>query len=430
MPDKLRILFATTEYLPWAGGIATYLGCLAPALAARGHEVHVLWCGLNGPPEETLEQGVYVHRRPYVEIRGFYRLQRHIHAPETLLRIQIGVSTYAWQRRLGIDFDVIEIPDWGAHGWVLALFHRKPILAQLHTPWALLLGPNDIPADMDSCFASAFEHFAVHCADGISSSSALLADALRGIGWLRGKEVPVIPLPIDWRALAGVGPAHESPPTVLFVGRIERLKAPETLAEALSIIRRKIPQARAVFLGSSRGERDGLPYVDWIKKSMGDGCEFVGKVGKHELVQYLNQSRVLAAPSRYDGFSMVAVEALAAGRPVVVSSATGVARLVQEIEGGDVVPPGDPQGLALALMPFLEDAGHATKTGERARAAVQTMLDPETIVAARERIYHAAIRSFAQSRAKQSLLGPSLGFLGRLKNFKPANPRILSHEAD
>jgi glycosyltransferase involved in cell wall biosynthesis len=96
---------------------------------------------------------------------------------------------------------------------------------------------------------------------------------------------------------------------------------------------------------------------------------------------------VIAVPSRYESFSYSGLEALAAGRPVVCTSATGLAEIVQGTGAGQVVPPDDPQALASGLRPYLEDAHLAARAGEKGRALAARLCSAPSVAAEREKVY-------------------------------------------
>lgn len=394
---KLKILFVLRQYPPETdGGGGSYLAAVAPALVARGHEVHILSSVPGQQVRTYLDQGVHIHRVDQVRIPGLDRLRYALAAPFTFGRIRTGISVLAHYRRLDVDFDVIEIPDWGAEGWALALVHKKPLVAQLHTPLAVISRYHTVLNKRDWAWASSLESLAVHRADVITSPTSTHLKSFYEIGWLRGRDITTIPHPVDWSRWSRALPVQASPPTVLFVGRLERAKAPELLVQAMRIIQTEIPDAKAIFVGRSIGERDGLPYLEWVRLEANKikGCEFVGQVPRNEVCRFLSISRVLAVPSHFEGYSMAAIEAMAAGRPVVVTAATGVAELVRNADAGRVVPTGDPEALAAALLPFLADPSYAMTVGERARAVTHTELDPDRIAAEREAAYRQAIVAF------------------------------------
>ncbi len=394
---RLRILFVSRNYPPeMDGGGGSYVAAIAPALVARGHEVYVLSSVPGQKASTFLDQGVHIHRVDQLRIPGLDRLRYAIAAPFTVTRIRTGLSVLAHYRRLGVDFDVIEIPDWGAEGWALALVHNKPIVAQLHTPLPVISRYHTVQNERDWAWASRLEYFAVHRADVITLPTLTHLNSFYEVGWLGGREVMAIPHAVDWYRWSHATPVQESPPTVLFLGRLEGTKSPELLVQAMRIIRRSVPNARALFVGRSIGEREGLPYLEWVKLEAHKvgGCEFVGQVPRNDVLRFLSMSRVLAVPSHFEGYCMAALEAMAAGRPVVVTEATGVAELVRKVDAGGVVPVRDPEALAAALLPFLSDVSYAAVVGERARVAVRTELDLDRIAGKREEAYRQAIAIF------------------------------------
>jgi len=386
------------EYPPetGGGGIGSYVASIAPALASLGHEVHVLSCLDAQKPSYTQREGVHIHRRGLVPIRGLGRLASTLKLKDTIRRLHTGLSAFLEYRKLGIDFDVIEHPDWNAEGWLFAFLKVRPTVAHLHTPLPLIIKYNRLPMKLDGHIASIIEHFAVKHSEVITSPSKYLANELKRLGWLRDSDIHVISYPVDLSSWKHTRPVSETSPTVLFVGRLETLKAPEILAQAITIIRKEIPQAKAVFVGRSNGKRDGLNYVEWVKKIAGDthSCQFVGHVPRSELPRFFSECRVLAIPSWHDNYPMVALESMAAGRAVVVTQNTGVMELLETTQAGKIVPSGDPNALADALRPFLADAGYAEKMGEKARNTAFGMLDPIKLAEERIKAYRKAIEVF------------------------------------
>ena len=306
-----------------------------------------------------------------------------------------AASDYLAYRRLKLKFDVIECPDWGAEGLLFALCRPSPLVVHLHTPFIVShrFDSNGTPLGRDGRMASALERYAVHRADVVTSGSQLMVKELNRLGWLRKKEVEIIPLGIDWQGWCAVKPASATGPIVLFIGRLERRKAPELLIEAIGMLRRTMPEVRAIFIGRSNGERDGVPYGEWLTglAEKAGGCEFVGEVPREVLPQYLEQARVVAVPSQFESFSLVAAEAMSAGRPVVLTESTGISELVREFGGGQVVPNGNAAALAEGLQPYLSDANLAAEVGAQGRQLVQQFCDPAVVAAQREHAYRNAI---------------------------------------
>jgi glycosyltransferase involved in cell wall biosynthesis len=375
----MRILFVSGEYPPITDGIGAYVASVTPALAARGHAVHVLSCMPGQATSDALHDGVRVHRRGELRLPGLEKVTR---APQIAARVRRAVSCWAERRRLGERFDVVEAPDWMAEGLLLG---GTPMVAHLHTPYGLVVRVSRKPLTRAVRGADRLERMAVRRAVMITAPSRLLLETLRD--WVpAGVETRVVPYPVDLDRWAGVPPVADTRPTVLSVGRLEPRKAPEVLVDAAA----ELPGAEVVFVGRSEEDRDGLPYRSWLERraaTAGVTCRFVDHVSRNELPELYAQARVVALPSLYDNFPMVGLEALASGRPVVCTDATGTAELLAGSGAGAVVPKGDAAALAAALRPFLSDTGLAAAAGREARSLVMAECSPERVAERREACY-------------------------------------------
>jgi glycosyltransferase involved in cell wall biosynthesis len=166
-----------------------------------------------------------------------------------------------------------------------------------------------------------------------------------------------------WRSEIGV---PEEAPVVLFAGKLEMKKAPDVLLNAF--LRVEDEQAHLAVVGSGPMEE-----------------ELKARAGNHSRVHFLgfqNQSRmpvvyrlgdVFVLPSRGPGetWGLAVNEAMACGRPVVVSSNVGCAPdLVDEINGA-VVPPDDADGLREVLKNVLSDSEQRRRMGERSAERIR-----------------------------------------------------------
>jgi glycosyltransferase involved in cell wall biosynthesis len=142
-------------------------------------------------------------------------------------------------------------------------------------------------------------------------------------------------------------------------------------------------------------------------RSLGVPCRFLGPTPTADMHAVYGLARVVAVPSRFENFPTVALEAMASGRPVVCSSRSGVAPLVERWGAGTVVPPDDPAALADAVEPFLASTERAAEVGKRGRGAVARELDATTVARMREGAYRKAIARHRLGRA--SCLRPAAG---------------------
>jgi D-inositol-3-phosphate glycosyltransferase len=183
---------------------------------------------------------------------------------------------------------------------------------------------------------------------------------------------------------------------VLAVGRVEPLKGSEVLVRAAATLAEHVGDVEVVLVGRSSGQREGLPYREWVRRlsaRLGAPCRFVEQIPRSELRGWYAAARVVAVPSWYDTFPMGGLEAMASGRPVVCSSGTGLAELIAGSAAGTVVPSGDPDLLARGLLPYVLDADVAWVAGQHARRLVRTACSPERIAEEREDCYREVLRA-------------------------------------
>jgi glycogen(starch) synthase len=388
----VRILFVSGEYPPITDGIGAYVAGVAPALAARGHEVSVLSCMPGQAVADELDRGVRVHRRGRVPLRALARLGLPWAIEE---RLRTAVSCRLEARRLPGRLEVVEAPDFMAEGLAFGVARPPALVAHLHTPVGLVTTTSHLPVGRTVLAADALERLSVRRAHLVTSPSAMLVERLRATGWLGERDVRVVRYPADAARWAGVRPVAASAPVVLAVGRLERRKAPEVLLEACAALAGDVAGLELVFVGRSEEERDGVPYGEWLARraaQAGVACRIVEHLPNHELAEWYGRARVVALASRFDNFPMVGLEGLASGRPVVCTDATGTAEILAGTTAGAVVPAVDAAALAAALRPYLLDAEAAARAGAEARRLVSEVCAPERIAREREAVYDAARR--------------------------------------
>jgi glycogen(starch) synthase len=409
----LRIVFVSREYPPetGGGGIGSYVETMARALAARGHEIHVLSCVPKQAFENTKRDGVYLHRRGVS--RWLPKIRRRL--PATAFRLEGAFSSYLELRNLGLDIDLVEAPDWMAEGLAVSLVGAYPTIAHLHTP-LLIVGrenPTSYEWSRDGRLAASVERFAVQRADFATSPSHLLAEDLAREGWLDHLELRVIRYPVDVRQWSSIPSPEAARQRVLAVGRLEARKAPEVLVRAAALLSPELPDLEVTFVGSS-SLRNGGSYRDWVVNlahELSVTCRFVEEVPRNELPDWYGSARVVAIPSRYDNFPYSGLEGMAAGRPLVCTEATGTAELIEGSTAGQVVPTNDPEALARALRPYLLDQARAARAGLEARSLVEQHCSPDGIAEEREACYRDVIRQWRDRRRGlrrrgKAILGP------------------------
>ena len=140
---------------------------------------------------------------------------------------------------------------------------------------------------------------------------------------------------------------------VLYVGRLEPRKGVDHLIRAMTDVQRQVPAAQLVVVGDgpSRGA-----LLD-LARARGVDVALVGRVDDDELPAYFHASDVVCAPATGgESFGVVLIEAMACGKAVVASRIEGYEALVGATDCGLLVPAGDANALAAAIVRLLADA--------------------------------------------------------------------------
>jgi glycosyltransferase involved in cell wall biosynthesis len=169
----------------------------------------------------------------------------------------------------------------------------------------------------------------------------------------------------------GVGP-----PTLLFVGRIERTsawKGVDVLLEAFALVLRELPEGRLMLVGDGdavEDHRNAAAVLGILEQT-----EFRGALRGSALVEAYQQASVFVLPSTTESEAapMSLTEAMACGRPVVASAIGGVPFMIDDGSDGLLVPPGDAEALAAACLRLLVSPELSTALGEQAHRKVKSL---------------------------------------------------------
>lgn len=159
----------------------------------------------------------------------------------------------------------------------------------------------------------------------------------------------------------------EERPVIGVIGRIDHNKGQQSLISALPRLLERCPEAMLLVIGegSERGACEALVR----RKGLATAVRFTGF--RQDVPELLAAIDVVALPSLSEGFPFVAIEAAAAGRPLVAFRTGGVPELVRHETTGLLVPPGDVAGLVDGLARVLHDANLRHRLGEQGQRHVE-----------------------------------------------------------
>jgi glycosyltransferase involved in cell wall biosynthesis len=174
-------------------------------------------------------------------------------------------------------------------------------------------------------------------------------------------------------------------PTVGMVARLAPQKGHRVLFDALPSIRATIPNVHVRLVGHEElsTTADLMAYA--LQKEIANLVDFEGF--RADIPRVMADLDVFVLPSLWEGFGLVLLEAMAAGRPVVASAVGPIPEIVVDGLTGLLVPPGDPAALAEAVIRLLRDPDLAAAYGRAGRARVERELRVDTMVAHTEALY-------------------------------------------
>ncbi|KRB04206.1 glycosyltransferase family 4 protein [Lysobacter sp. Root690] len=183
-------------------------------------------------------------------------------------------------------------------------------------------------------------------------------------------------------------PLPAAPPAdgcVCFIGRITEQKGPEAFVEAALRIRERVPDARF----EMAGDGNLLPLMRSLVRALGlsEAFSFPGFIDREQVTNLLARSRVLVMPSLSEPFGLVALEAIEAGVPVVLSRNCGLA---ERVPSALCVDPDDIDAIADAAIGLLTDPARARACASAA-AREAAELDWTRSAAALKQVYDRAL---------------------------------------
>lgn len=376
MPQRIAMLSVHTSPLDQpgtgdAGGMNVYVAELSRALARRGAVVEIFTRATSSALPETvpLDEGddrVLVHH----VLAGPYEGLDKNDLPAQLCAVTAGVLRLGATRPAGW-YDVVHAHYWlsGQVGWLAAERWDVPLVHTMHTMARVknaALAPGDSPEPPTRVIG---EEQVVAAADALVASTAEEAQDLVGMYDADPERVHVVAPGVDLstfrprsgaeraRLRAELGlPADRD--VVLFAGRIQPLKAPDVLVRALGVLAATgRPLPLLVVLGGPSGRESALRELRALAATEGvaDHVVFRPPVPRPQLARWFAAADLVAMPSRSESFGLVAVEAQAAGTPVVASAVGGLRSVVADGVSGRQVRGHDPAVWADALATTLAD---------------------------------------------------------------------------
>lgn len=452
VPHRVAMLSVHTSPLEQpgtgdAGGLNVYVVETARRLAARGVQVEIFTraTSSDAPSVMSFTDGVLVR---HVVAGPFEGLSKN-DLPGQLCAFTAGVMRVEARQEPGW-YGLIHSHYWlsGQVGWLAADRWQTPLVHTMHTMAKVknaALATGDTPEPAVRIIG---EQQVVDAADRLVANTQAEARELIGLYGAEPRRVAVVPPGADLETFTPGGPGAKAAArrrlgldpeaqVVVFVGRIQPLKAPDVLVRAVAELR-AADAARAAVTGRRAGRRlvlavlggpsgTGLEHPEELADlahalNLDDVVRFRPPVDRPALAQWYRAADLVAVPSYSESFGLVAVEAQACGTPVVAAAVGGLRTAVADTRSGILVDGHDPRVWAATLGALLDDPARRERM---ARAAVRhaASFSWDATVDALLEVYRGAVHDH---RRQLSDLGDlevlSAGSIGSLARREPAVP--------
>jgi glycogen synthase len=401
----MRVLMVSWEYPPVVvGGLGRHVHALATRLATIGHDVVVLSRRPAGTDAET-------HPTTDEVVEGV----RVVAVAEDPAHLEFERDLVAWTLAMGHALlragltrldgwrpDVVHAHDWlVAHAAIaLADVLGVPLVATIHaTEAGRHAGWLSAPLSRQ---VHSMEWWLAQRADSVITCSSAMRDEVAEIFDLDAGPDGTAPItvlhngiePGGWSIAARHASrtraryAPDGAPLLLYFGRLEYEKGVQDLIAALPRIRRAHPGTRLLVAGTGTAVEMLVEATraHRVRRSV----TFLGHLPDGELPAAVAAADAVVLPSRYEPFGIVALEAAAAGAPLVASTAGGLGEVVVDGRTGVSFAPGDVPGIAKAVHRVLSDPVAAHVRARAARERLAADFDWTAIAVGTAAVYAAA----------------------------------------
>lgn len=330
----MKILQVSPYIDPRLGGQERYVLALSKTLSRLGHDVTILTCG-NCPKNVSKDYNV-------IKIPSKKIMDLHLLSVKELARFLNGNR-----------FDVVHLHHQSLFGEIALIVNKIYGLPTVITLHSLML--RRMPAKF------LYDRTSLGFISLLSKKVICLSPRIMQSFGRRGLDLSkcvVIPNAIDVASLENRFQSiqrelHEHEFDLLFVGRLEKRKGILWLIQCLTLLHNKGKKVTLKIVGKGPLEDELLRiiYTNDLQKHV----HLLGYVPEEKLLKLFLIAKCVVIPSLYEGVPGVALESMAARKPLIVSDIPGLSELVVNEANGLLVNPMDTQGLAFAIDKILTD---------------------------------------------------------------------------
>ena len=398
----MKILMLTWEYPPRVvGGIARVVNDLSKRMIKDGHEVTVVTYREGNAPYYELDKGVKVYRVDNFMIKSNNFI-------DWVMQMNFNMVAKASEiiQKEG-NFDVIHAHDWLVAYAAKTLKHafNIPIVSTIHATEA---GRNSGIRDEQQKYINDTEWMLTYESTEVIVNSNYMKNELQRLFGLPFEKINVVPNGVNLLSFSGIDRDYEfrrkyamdNEKIILFMGRLVYEKGVQHLIAAMPKILSRYNDVKLVIAGKGGMTDELKAQADAL--GLGPKVYFAGYMNGKDVQKLYKAADISVFPSTYEPFGIVALEAMLAERPIVVSDAGGLNEIVQHRENGMKSYMGNANSIADSILELLFDQQLCTNVVKKAKAKVKNEYNWNKIAQDTHFIYQKAIcETMAERQRKQ-----------------------------
>ena len=396
---ELTVMMLTWEFPPRIiGGISPHVYHLSKNLAKNGVKVCVVTCDFPGAPQHEVVDGVEVFR-----IDSYKNPSPDFATWVYLMNVNMQKEAAALVNRLNGRVDIFHAHDWLVANAGIGLKHvfRKPLLATIHS--TEVGRRNGLHFDYERMIHET-EAWLTYEAWKVICCSNYMVSHVRWAFGLPEDKLVMIPNGVNLQEytrnkninFSRFRKKFASPKEkiVLFVGRLVYEKGIHVLINAVPRILEKV-NAKFVIVGNGYMKEPLSNLINGM--GLAHKVMFTGFVDDETLKNLQRCADVCVVSSLFEPFGIVALEAMAARSPVVVSDTGGLAEIIDHDVTGVKVHPENPDSLAWGITKVLLDEKHANWLTNNAHRKMLEKYDWNKISRQTKDVYEAVLKEYSKS---------------------------------